>query len=899
MRKIMIYISSHKDEFYEHLTGAYFIEVDGRPIYWGNNAAGSPINITRRIKSYLSSSMPDFRDMSEAIIPHPEQLRVFNLRDSGGTLLESYTYLYQDSGEWAGDWGILNGQVNGHADPRQKLFFTNITNQEVAEVSTEFACCESLELEISRSLTFTYQDTRASVGYTACTEFTASTTSSWLSVEKSIIYDASGNSTGSGFLYLTFSENPYEYDRTAEITLTYYARGFEYRTEVLTVVQQQFIPRYLTITSAPTGITYSRQDVTCRYTTDCDGKAAYELYSGQTADAYNLIRSATTNSLTELLLFIGANEEEVPAYYKVTIKASNKEYPNRYVASDTATFTQSGITYYYNVYGTIESTSQGQTTLSPDTNLTSLDGVTYSIELLEGNSGYSVSVISLTLSSLTLSYDAPPVDGEYTAYLNVYRNGKLISTSLIRVADVYVPQDNISVTVNIKVPWYETGYTIEPSFGYNVFKDTLDYDNYTGAAALLQKGSSKGTVIYSTQSATWIASETVPSYRSGPRGDGKHPPVPVLSIGEVFGTLDAVKQSDNSIRLSFTQNTSEHPRTAGIRFSGDSNYFHINLTQDNYPQQTGSTVAIVNNEETGLVNPSTTGLTSRYFEPGVFSGVAKGITVVSSSSTTTMTVYKSITSNLTVYTASATGDITPNPAFCSPYLDYFGPEVQWKTPNVGAFNKKIGYAVRYYSGTGSGWHPETGATVVFTQNAPATPGTGTTFNVRISSDFRVASPQAGENFVTYPQFMYADWANLNFFCYSGSTGSGTTSTYMEPYCTNEKIVFPFPVKMILGGNYLSPFGENGNINATHLLEVTVPDGVETIKYGFAYCYKLTTASLPASLTEITGCFFDCIALTSLTFRGTVSQWNAIIEKYNWKKGSPISLVICSDGYVNV
>lgn len=41
--------------------------------------------------------------------------------------------------------------------------------------------------------------------------------------------------------------------------------------------------------------------------------------------------------------------------------------------------------------------------------------------------------------------------------------------------------------------------------------------------------------------------------------------------------------------------------------------------------------------------------------------------------------------------------------------------------------------------------------------------------------------------------------------------------------------------------------------------------------------------------------YGCRALTSITFKGTKTQWNAIEKKYGWNFDTGNYIVICTDG----
>ena len=71
-------------------------------------------------------------------------------------------------------------------------------------------------------------------------------------------------------------------------------------------------------------------------------------------------------------------------------------------------------------------------------------------------------------------------------------------------------------------------------------------------------------------------------------------------------------------------------------------------------------------------------------------------------------------------------------------------------------------------------------------------------------------------------------------------------------------------------------------------------------YAFIHCSGLTSITIPDSVTSIGGfAFYNC-GLTSITFNGTIAQWNAISKGSDWKGGVPSACkVICTDGEIPI
>ena len=82
--------------------------------------------------------------------------------------------------------------------------------------------------------------------------------------------------------------------------------------------------------------------------------------------------------------------------------------------------------------------------------------------------------------------------------------------------------------------------------------------------------------------------------------------------------------------------------------------------------------------------------------------------------------------------------------------------------------------------------------------------------------------------------------------------------------------------------------------------IVIPDGVTSIgNNSFSYCSGITSIVIPDSVIEIGDAFNNCNNLVSITFNGTVEQWNAISKNNNWKYKVPATEVICCDGTVTL
>ncbi len=80
----------------------------------------------------------------------------------------------------------------------------------------------------------------------------------------------------------------------------------------------------------------------------------------------------------------------------------------------------------------------------------------------------------------------------------------------------------------------------------------------------------------------------------------------------------------------------------------------------------------------------------------------------------------------------------------------------------------------------------------------------------------------------------------------------------------------------------------------------IPSSVDTMSDTFYYCTNLTTAPvIPSSVKYMLKTFRDCQSLTSITFEGTMAQWDAIAFTEDWNRNVPATYVQCSDGNVTL
>ena len=64
--------------------------------------------------------------------------------------------------------------------------------------------------------------------------------------------------------------------------------------------------------------------------------------------------------------------------------------------------------------------------------------------------------------------------------------------------------------------------------------------------------------------------------------------------------------------------------------------------------------------------------------------------------------------------------------------------------------------------------------------------------------------------------------------------------------------------------------------------------------------KLTSVTLPKSIVSIgNSAFANCTALTSFVYRGTKAQWDEVKTGADWRKGTGVGIIYCTDGNTRV
>ena len=122
-----IFIPVVKDTYYETTldTLDYKILLGGFTVFEGRAVKGPEgtlrINVNKIFKDYINNSITDFREADGSVIAHPEAFRIFELRDSSDTLLETYGVLFDWDKEWNGQSALLSDPVRPSISQQMKF----------------------------------------------------------------------------------------------------------------------------------------------------------------------------------------------------------------------------------------------------------------------------------------------------------------------------------------------------------------------------------------------------------------------------------------------------------------------------------------------------------------------------------------------------------------------------------------------------------------------------------------------------------------------------------------------------------------------------------------------------------------------------------------------------------
>lgn len=101
---------------------------------------------------------------------------------------------------------------------------------------------------------------------------------------------------------------------------------------------------------------------------------------------------------------------------------------------------------------------------------------------------------------------------------------------------------------------------------------------------------------------------------------------------------------------------------------------------------------------------------------------------------------------------------------------------------------------------------------------------------------------------------------------------------------------------------VTDMGTTTFMNCTNLQSAKILGNISVLNYYiFADCGNLTEVELPNSITEFVGSniFNHCYRLETITFKGTVSEWNNISKVDNWYAYTGIKRIVCTDGTITL
>ena len=139
--------------------------------------------------------------------------------------------------------------------------------------------------------------------------------------------------------------------------------------------------------------------------------------------------------------------------------------------------------------------------------------------------------------------------------------------------------------------------------------------------------------------------------------------------------------------------------------------------------------------------------------------------------------------------------------------------------------------------------------------------------------------ESNETFKSYENCIYKKDGNAFIMAASGLTSvtflEGVTSIDSEAfrYCRNlTNVTIPDSVSYI----------DRDAFSHCSLTSVNIPNGITLIRVStFFYCSSLTSVTIPASVTKIEDSAFGyCNSLTTVNYKGTKEQWDAIKIEVN-------------------
>ena len=101
-------------------------------------------------------------------------------------------------------------------------------------------------------------------------------------------------------------------------------------------------------------------------------------------------------------------------------------------------------------------------------------------------------------------------------------------------------------------------------------------------------------------------------------------------------------------------------------------------------------------------------------------------------------------------------------------------------------------------------------------------------------------------------------------------------------------------------NSVTFIGDEAMTDCKSLTSIIVPNSVKTIgMYAFSYS-SIISLTIPSTVMSIgKDAFTECRDLVLINYDGSMTQWNYIIDGYDWKRVNDALIIHCSDGDIKV
>ena len=135
--------------------------------------------------------------------------------------------------------------------------------------------------------------------------------------------------------------------------------------------------------------------------------------------------------------------------------------------------------------------------------------------------------------------------------------------------------------------------------------------------------------------------------------------------------------------------------------------------------------------------------------------------------------------------------------------------------------------------------------------------------------------------------------------YDDVTGTSGAAIADARGCTDVDVLVP-PTRTTYFGD-VQPYlwdTQNGFRAMPNAKTVTIPEGFLEIRVGFGFSNSLEKITLPTTIRKLcTGVMQNCPALTTVVYKGTTAQWEAIEKEAGWIGEAASVTIVCSDGNI--